>query len=194
MTCSSKSQRASSPESSSTRRSCTSPHAPRIVDALSAVARVAVSERSDSVDRLTSVRRSPSWPNCSDRSALERPDLPLDAADGVAQGSEQGGGRVVDVAGGLEVGHPVAQDVTLGLGPRGAGEQGRAGRQPREQAADECADDEPDEQSGEVHASTVPDAADTTRPRHPVAGDTGRHDRRGPTAYARAWLRVGRVC
>lgn len=73
VTCSSKSQRASRPDSSSTRRSWTSPQAPRTVEALRAVARVAVSERSDSVDRLTSVRRSPSWPNCSERSRSSAP-------------------------------------------------------------------------------------------------------------------------
>ena len=121
------------------------------------------------------MRRSPSWPNWSDRSRSSAPDLPLDAADGVAQRSEQGGGRVVDVAGGLEVDHALAQHVALGLG---AGATGRAGVERAEshgeQAADECADDEPDEQSGEVHASTVPDAADSARPRHPADGTRGR--------------------
>ena len=76
--------------SSRTRRSCTSPQAPRTVDALRALARVAVSERSDSVERLTAVSRSPSSPNWSDAVALERPDLPLDPADGVAQGTRAG--------------------------------------------------------------------------------------------------------
>ena len=72
-TCSSKSQRASIPDASSTRRSCTSPQAPRTVEDRSDPASEAVWRPRCWVSPSTRARRARSEPNCSIRSRSSEP-------------------------------------------------------------------------------------------------------------------------
>ena len=163
VTCSSKSHRANSPDSSSTRRSCTSPRAPRTEEALSAVARGGglrperlrrPADCGEALAQLTELLHP---------IAFQRADLPLDPADRVPSGARRAAASA-DSARQLEVLQAHPQQVSLGL----------CGRRPRQE-----------EPRTQRKAMNPPRTSPTTRPPNNAAVSMAQPWQSAPTAPGR---------
>ncbi len=139
LTCSSKSQRLTMPAASSTRRSCTSPQAPRTLDERSDPASEAVARPRCWVSPSTRASSERIEPNCAIRSRSRDPTWCSTRTSASLSGARRAAVSRSSARRGLEVDHPLAEQVAL----RDDGGRARGIQQPAHEHRQAGADHDP---------------------------------------------------